>query len=361
MSKQNPEISYTLAELADILSASLVINNSSLDSNHRLNEIATLDKAELNNISFYTNTKYRESLLNSNAGVVITTKKNLELVKNAALVVANPHQVYATLAKLLKYNGSSSIGIHATAIVGKNCKISEHVIIGPYVVIGDNVTIESDVEIQANCTIGDNCSIGSGTLIYSRVSLYSSSKIGSNCIIHSGAVIGSDGFGFALGQDKVWHKVEQLGGVTIGNNVEVGANTTIDCGAIDDTVISDGVKLDNQIQVAHNVVIGEHSIFAAKTVIAGSSKIGKYCGIGGASTIAGHITLADGVNLAGACVAAKSIDKPGIYASGTGSVMPFSKWRRMIVNLSNLDKYIAQLKELRANIKNKDAVDETSA
>jgi UDP-3-O-[3-hydroxymyristoyl] glucosamine N-acyltransferase len=206
------------------------------------------------------------------------------------------------------------------------------------------------VKIGAACVIGPGCAIGEGVQLgsavrlHANVTIYHGCIIGDRVIIHSGAVIGADGFGIAMTDDR-WLKIPQIGRVVIEADVEVGANTTIDRGAIDDTIIEEGVKLDNQIQVAHNVRIGAHTAIAACAGVAGSAKIGRYCRIGGASGIAGHITIADHVEISAHTIITKSIDKPGTY---TGAY-PFEanrEWRRNAAQLRHLSELAERLRTL---------------
>jgi beta-hydroxyacyl-ACP dehydratase FabZ len=159
-------------------------------------------------------------------------------------------------------------------------------------------------------------------------------------LVHPGAVIGSDGFGLALDRDGRWLKVPQLGGVQIGDDVEIGANTTIDRGALEDTVIEDGVKLDNQIQVAHNVRIGAHSALAGCVGIAGSARIGRHCMLGGGVGVAGHLEIADRVQITGMSLVAQSITQPGAYSSGL-TVEPNRLWNKISARLRRLDEFPA--------------------
>jgi UDP-3-O-[3-hydroxymyristoyl] glucosamine N-acyltransferase len=134
-----------------------------------------------------------------------------------------------------------------------------------------------------------------------------------------------------------------VGGVRIGDDVEVGANTTIDRGALDDTVIGDGVKLDNQIQVGHNCVIGPHTVIAGCTGISGSVTIGRDCMIGGGVGIVGHISICDAVTVTGFTFVTKSITQPGTYSSGM-PFMPHAEYLRNAVHLRRLDEMAARLK-----------------
>jgi UDP-3-O-[3-hydroxymyristoyl] glucosamine N-acyltransferase len=155
-------------------------------------------------------------------------------------------------------------------------------------------------------------SIGDDSCLYPRVVVYEKASIGKRAIIHSGAVIGADGFGIARDSGG-WVKIPQIGGVRVGDDVEIGANTTVDRGAIDDTVIEDGVKLDNQIQIGHNVRVGAHTAMAGCVAVAGSADIGRHCTIGAAAVILGHLQLVDGVHVSAGTVISRSVRQPGTY------------------------------------------------
>jgi UDP-3-O-[3-hydroxymyristoyl] glucosamine N-acyltransferase len=217
-------------------------------------------------------------------------------------------------------------------------------------VIGKHVTIADSATIGAGTIIGDNCSIGKNSTLHANITLYPNSHIGKNTHLHSGVVIGSDGFGYAPTANE-WYKIKQIGNVTIGNQVEIGANTTIDCGALGSTSIADGVKLDNLIQIGHNVIIGEHTAIAACVGIAGSVTIGKRCQIGGASAIAGHLNITDDVTITAMSMVINSIKTAGIYSSG----MPINEnrtWRKNIIRFKQLDAMAKKIRQLEAQIKN---------
>ncbi|HEU4440852.1 MAG TPA: UDP-3-O-(3-hydroxymyristoyl)glucosamine N-acyltransferase, partial [Burkholderiales bacterium] len=183
---------------------------------------------------------------------------------------------------------------------------------------------------------GDGVSIGDDSCLYPRVVIYPKCSVGKRVILHSGVVIGADGFGLAPEEGR-WVKIPQIGGVRIGDDVEIGANTTVDRGALDDTVIEEGAKLDNQIQVGHNVRIGAHTAIAACTGIAGSADIGRHCTIGGAAMIHGHIRIADHVHVSAGTLISRSLPKPGTY---TG-IYPFDEheaWKRSAAQLRRLAK-----------------------
>jgi UDP-3-O-[3-hydroxymyristoyl] glucosamine N-acyltransferase len=163
-------------------------------------------------------------------------------------------------------------------------------------------------------------------------------------VLHTGSVVGADGFGFAPNHGR-WEKIEQLGAVCIGDDVEIGANTCVDRGALDDTVIEEGVKLDNLIQIAHNVHIGAHTAMAGCVGVAGSAKIGKHCTFGGAAMILGHLQIADHVHISAASVVMSSILKPGQY-SGVFPIDENGNWEKNAATLRQLHTLRARLRAL---------------
>jgi UDP-3-O-[3-hydroxymyristoyl] glucosamine N-acyltransferase len=192
-------------------------------------------------------------------------------------------------------------------------------------------------------------SLGAESVLKSRVTLGENCVVGERCLIHPGVVIGADGFGFAPDGDR-WEKIEQLGSVRIGNDVEIGANTCIDRGALQDTVIEDGVKLDNLIQIGHNVRIGRNSALAGCVGVAGSATIGANCTVGGGAVILGHLTLAAGVHISAATVVTKSIAKPGNY-TGVFPLEENSAWERNAATLKQLYSLRERIKTLEKEIK----------
>jgi UDP-3-O-[3-hydroxymyristoyl] glucosamine N-acyltransferase len=180
-------------------------------------------------------------------------------------------------------------------------------------------------------------------------------RIGARGIVHSGAVIGADGFGFAPTEGR-WEKIEQLGGVSIGDDVEIGANTCIDRGALGDTEIGNGVKLDNLIQIGHNVRIGEHSALAGCAGVAGSAVIGKHCTIGGAGMIVGHLELGDHVHVSAGSMVMRSIHKPGVY-TGIFPIDDNASWEKNAATLRQLHALRDRLRALERAQPNKTATD----
>ena len=337
------KITYRLADIAAQLGGR-VLGNAEVC----ISQIATLEKAQPNQISFLTNSKYRMQLAGTKAGAVILGEADADATSLPRIISDNPYAYFARVSALFNPLPEASPGVHRDAVVGAGAKIDPTASIAAKAVIGEGAVIGAYSVVGEGCCIGANTVIGSHARLYPSVVVYHDCVIGDNLIAHSGAVIGSDGFGIAMDEGR-WIKIPQIGRVVIGNDVEIGANTTIDRGALDDTVIEDGVKLDNQIQVAHNVHIGAHTAIAGCVGIAGSAIIGKYCRIGGSAGILGHLQIADHVEISSFTLVGKSIKEPGSYSG----IFPFSSnddWRKNAVHLRHLDDLVKRVKTLEREI-----------
>ncbi len=340
-------MSYTLEEIANHIGATV-----HGDKNLTVDSLATLENATSNQVAFLSNSKYRQQLLATKAGVVILNEKVLADCPTNALVMANPYLGYAKVAQLLDTTPKPAEGIHSSAIISSSATLGNNVAVGAYAVIEDGVVLADDVVIGAGCFIGKNTKIGERTKLWANVSVYHDVKIGKDCLIQANTVIGSDGFGYAPASHNeagYWHKIPQLGAVTIGDRVEIGASTTIDRGALNDTIIHDGVILDNQIQIAHNVEIGENTAMAACSVIAGSTVIGKHCTIAGLVGINGHITIADNCVFTGMAMVTKSIKDAGVYSSGV-PVATNKEWNKTNARVKRLDSLFSRVKQLEKEL-----------
>jgi len=331
--------SYLLAELAQLVDAELRGN-----AQQEISALATLQSANVKSLSFIANPAYKKYLSSTQAGAVLISADLADEYTGNKLVVKNPYIAYARLSAVFEFLRPVYSGIHSTAVMGVDCILGEGISIGANAVIGDGVTLADGVVVGAGCYIGNDSVIGKNTRLAANVSIYHSISIGADCMFHSGCVIGADGFGFAPDATG-WIKIHQLGGVWIGNKVEVGACTCIDRGALDDTYIDDGVIIDNQVQIGHNVRIGKNTAIAAHTAIAGSTSIGASCTIAGAVAIAGHLTLADKVHITGKSLVSASISESGSYSSGT-PLAPTKDWRKNAARFRQLDALATRLIKL---------------
>ncbi|WP_419603143.1 UDP-3-O-(3-hydroxymyristoyl)glucosamine N-acyltransferase [Thiolapillus sp.] len=330
---------FTLAELAECCGADL-----QGDGNCRIQGVETLDNAAEGQISFFNNPRYRRFLQDTRASAVILRPSDARDCHTNALLTDNPYLAWARVTRYFAPALDLGKGIHDAAEVDEEASIHPDAVVAAGAVVGAGSRIEANAYVGPNCVLGRDVLLGEGSRLLASVVLMDGVRIGRECLIHPGAVIGADGFGLASDQGR-WEKVAQLGSVTLGDHVEVGANTTIDRGAIHDTVIHDGVKLDNQIQVAHNVEIGENTAIAACTGISGSTRIGAGCTLAGGVGVVGHIELADGVHVSGASVVSRSLREPGVYTGGI-LAMPHKIWQKNIARIKQLDSMARRLKEL---------------
>ncbi|VAW56099.1 UDP-3-O-[3-hydroxymyristoyl] glucosamine N-acyltransferase [hydrothermal vent metagenome] len=337
---------YTLKQLADHLGEQVYGDESIV-----IQAVACIESAVESDISFVYSSKYISKLRNTKAGAVIIKREMLKEAKVASIVSDNPRAAYAKIVSLLypqEYPQASihtSANIHATANVAKTAHIGANVVIEADADIADNVIIE------AGCVIGRSSRIGPFTRLYPNVTIYNNCFLGEHCILHSSSVIGSDGFGFEFYQNK-WLKIPQVGGVRIGNHVEIGACSVVDRGALKDTIIENGVKLDNHVQIAHNAYVGAHTVMSRGVGIAGSTKIGKNCMIGGMAGIRDNVEIADNVIITAMSFVTKSIKTAGSYSSTT-PIDETVSWRKNSVRFKQLDIMAKQIRKLEKQIQKK--------
>jgi UDP-3-O-[3-hydroxymyristoyl] glucosamine N-acyltransferase len=334
---------YTLSQLAERLGATLCGSADKVVSG-----LAALQEAGPDHLSFLANAQYRKFLAGSQAGAVLLTSADAEGYVGNALIVANPYLAYAELSHLFDRKPLALPGVHPTAVVAADAQVDASVSIGACAVIESGAQIAAGVTIGAQCVVGARSVIGEGGWLAARVTLYHDVRIGKRVVIQSGAVIGGEGFGFA-NEKGVWRKIAQIGGVSIGDDVEIGANTTVDRGALSDTLIGNGVKLDNQIMIAHNVQIGDNTAMAGCAGISGSTKIGKNCMIAGGVGMVGHIEVCDNVFVTGMTMVTRSITEPGSYSSGT-AMQPAAEWRKSAARIRQLDDMARRLQQLEKQL-----------
>jgi UDP-3-O-[3-hydroxymyristoyl] glucosamine N-acyltransferase len=253
------------------------------------------------------------------------------------IVCDNPDAYFAQVSQLFNPRTTQPEGIHPSANVAPGARIAARVSIG------------------AACVVGDGVAIGEDSCLYPGVVVYPGCRIGARAIIHSGVVIGADGFGLA-NDGGHWLKIPQIGAVTIGDDVEIGANTTIDRGALEDTVIESGVKLDNQIQIGHNCRIGAHTAMAGCVGVAGSTSIGSHCRIGAAAMILGHISICDHTQVSACSVISHSIRKPGTY-TGIFPSADNKTWARNAAVVRHLADLMDRVRALEQRLQDKEKGD----
>ena len=324
-----------------------------------VNNISKIEEGEPETLSFLANPKYVKYIYTTKASIVIVNK-DFSPEKSLQTTLIRVDDSYHSFAKFLTYvekltQKKEETGIAAQSYVHETAVIGEKAYIGHFSYIGRNVKIGNNVKIYPQVYICDNVTIGDNSVLAAGVKVYHNCVIGNDCIIHAGTVIGSDGFGFAPSQNKMFQKVPQTGNVILENNVEIGSNTTVDRATIGSTILRNGVKLDNLIQIAHNVEIGENTVIAAQSGISGSTKTGKNCMFGGQIGIIGHVKIADGVKIAAQSGVGSSIKEEGKMVQGSPaspirshhkSLVFFRKLPEMNSKITELEKEIKELKRL---------------
>ncbi len=310
---------FTARELAQIL-------NGTVDGNPeaRATSFAKIEHGKEGQLCFFANPKYEKYVYTSKASILLVNA-DFSPKEPVAPTMIRVENAYTSLAQLLKYVSDQrkayrrrrawSASIAFSAKIGRKVSIGAHSTVGRKCRIGDFCIIHDNVSIGEGTVIGHHC------IIYPGVRIYPGMVIGDRVILHAGAVIGSDGFGNAPQSDGTWKKIEHLGNVIIGNDVEIGANTTVDRAEMESTIIGNGVKIDNLCQIAHNVQIGDNTVMAALSGIAGSTKIGKNCILAGQVGIVGHLTIADNTTVCAKAGVIGNIRKSGQVWMGSPAIL----------------------------------------
>ncbi len=315
------------------------------DADQPIIGLATLKDATSHHVAFLTNRAYLKDLANTQAAAVLLHPEHAKHCPVPRLETSNPYLGYAKLSQLFDPLPARDVpGIHPSAVVAESAMLGEGVSVQAHAVIEAGVVLGERVVVGAGSVIGADSVIGDETRLHANVTVCHGVVVGKRGILQSGCVIGGDGFGFAH-DGAGWHKIAQLGGVVLGDDVEVGSCSSIDRGALGDTVIGNDVKIDSQVQIAHNVTIGDHSALAGCVGIAGSTKVGKHCMLGGGVGLSGHLTICDGVQVTGMSLVTNSIHEPGVYSSGTGA-MSNTQWRKNAVRFKQLDEIAKRLSRL---------------
>ena len=328
-----------LAEIAEFLQAPLIG-----DGDIEIQRVASYEKAEKGEIAFL---EKAESETQTNASCVIVPENFKEIPDLSIIKIKNPKLAFARIAEKL-YPRDWKSGWHETVSIHKNSDVRAD-FIGAFVSIGENSYVGEMSEIHDGVRIGKNVTIRKGTIIHPNCVIYDNVEIGYDCIIHAGAVIGADGFGYVRDGARGYVKFPQLGTVTIGDDVEIGAHTCVDRGALGETHIGDGTKIDNLVQIAHNVRIGKRVVIASQTGISGSTVIEDDCVIGGQVGFGDHATVKTGAIIGSqAGVLPGKIVREGVWW-GT-PVQPLDEYKRQNAHVKGLARLKEEVKQLKKQL-----------
>lgn len=322
-------MSLRLGHIVDALGGELLGDTATL-----IEGLAPLESANPQQLSFLSHPKYQRQMTQSRAACVIVAPAMREIaaLRGACIVTDQPYLYYARVTQLWKQKMTrvQTVRVHPSAVIDLGAWVHPTAHVGPLCVIEHGARVGADSVLKSRVTISEGC------------------EVGERCVLHPGVVIGADGFGFAPNQGA-WEKIEQLGAVRIGDDVEIGANTCIDRGALQDTVIERGVKLDNLIQIGHNVRVGEHTAMAGCVGVAGSATIGAHCTLGGGAIVLGHLSLADGVHVSAASTVTRSISKPGHY-TGMFPLDENASWEKNAASLKQLNRLRERIRALESTL-----------
>lgn len=333
---------FSAQQIAILLGGALYGN-----SNAKVSDVAPIEHAQPQHLTFITEDKYLPYLQQTKAGVVLITRSVVEgkmtfpdgegKAGGAVILVENARGAMGQLLGIVsKAMNPPRQGIEQPSFVSEGVTVPQDAYVGAFAYIGKNVRLGKGVQIYPNVYIGDDVTIGDYTILYAGAKVYAHSQIGAYCILHAGVVVGSDGFGFEPDAQGVNQKIPQIGNVIIEDDVEIGANTTIDRAMMGSTIVRKNAKIDNLVQIAHNVEVGESTFLCAQVGIAGSTKVGAHCILAGQVGVAGHIEIADHCVFGAQTGVPNSIRKPGTYMGYPA--IDAGLWRRAVVKFKQAAK-----------------------
>lgn len=322
------------------------------DPHLTLDRLAPISQAGVGDLSFIAQKKFAKSLVSSQATAVICPEAWVGDFSGAVLFSDDPYADFARATRLFDNRPASSGRLDGSAVISETVQLGANVTIDAGAVIADGARIGDNAWVGPNVWIGDGALIGAGTQLRAGVAIYHGVTIGQDCLIHANTVIGSDGFGFAP-TTAGWEKILQLGSVTVGDRVEIGAGCAIDRGALEDTHIADDVIIDNLVHIAHGVRVGRGSAIAGQVGFAGGTELGERCTVGGQAGFAGHLSIGNDVHIGGQGRVSRDVSEAGHYASGT-SLMPVREWARNAARYEKLNDMAKRIDALEKLLSEKD-------
>jgi UDP-3-O-[3-hydroxymyristoyl] glucosamine N-acyltransferase len=313
------------------------------DGEIEIRRVAGIEEAGPGDLTFFTNVRYAPQLRRTAASAVILAVE-AEPAPCAMLRVPQPYLAFAKAVELFAQDERPAPGVNRLASVAPTAVVSPDAFVGAFAVIGDGARIGARTILHPHVVVGRDAQIGDDCVIHSRASIRERVRIGNRVILQDGAVIGSDGFGFARRADGTHHKIPQIGGVVIEDDVEIGANAAIDRPAVGETRIGAGTKIDNLVQIAHGVRIGRDVLLAAQVGIAGSTTIEDRVTLAGQVGVSGHITIGKGT-IATAQTGIPNSVEPGSFISGYPAIenRDWLKSSAIFRKLPELRKAVADL------------------
>ncbi len=319
------------------------------DGEKELTGVAPIETAGAADLSFVGSRKGLRQAEASAAGCLIVPPDYENPEGRTVIRVPEPRTAFARAVALLHPAPAPPPGIHPTAVVAPDVEIGEGVSVAPRVSIGEGTRVGAGCVIGAGCSIGRRVTLGTNCILYANVTLYDDVDIGDRVILHSGCVIGADGFGFVMVKDH-YEKFPQVGRVSIGNDVEIGANSCVDRAALGVTWIGEGTKLDNMVHVAHNCRIGKHVVVAAQTGFSGGVVIEDYAVVGGQVGVGDKARIESRAVIgSGAGILSSKVVHSGQVMWGTPA-RPLREHLEQLANLARLPEVRREIRELKERL-----------
>lgn len=346
-------MNFTAKAIADFLQGELVGNPDT-----QVSDVSRIEEGKKGTLSFLANPKYEKYLYTTQSSVVLVSR-DLAIngdIEPTLIKVDDAYKAFASLLELYVSSLPRKSGTEQPSFIHPSAKIGSDCYIGAFAYIGENVSIGNSVKLYPHVYVGDGVKIMDNTTLYSGVKVYHDCAIGANCIIHASTVIGSDGFGFAQGDDKGFTKIPQLGNVILEDDVEIGSNASIDRATMGSTRIGRGTKIDNLVQIAHNVEVGSQTVIISQAGIAGSTKVGKNCVIAAQAGLVGHIKIGDNVIIGAQSGVTNDIEANKICL-GSPAIDAASQKKALVV-FKKLPEIYRKMNELERTIKEPPADDD---
>jgi UDP-3-O-[3-hydroxymyristoyl] glucosamine N-acyltransferase len=332
---------YTLGALAALVGGSVEGDPALV-----ITGVAGIQDARPGDVTFVAHQKFLRALKTSHASAVILDR--VMPADRPALRVAQPYRAFADLLTLFYPRPRPSAGMRAPVVMGQRVRVGEDVTLFPFVTLSDDVTIGDRVILYPGVFVGPGSSIGDDTVLYANVTIYDRVTIGQRVIIHAGAVLGADGFGYVQGRDGHHHKIPQVGGVRVEDDVEIGANVCIDRATLGETLIRRGTKIDNLVHIAHNVEVGEDNLLLAQVGISGSCRLGTHVTLAGQVGLSDHVQIGDHATIIAQSGIAKDVE-PRAVLTGTPA-LPHNLWRRVQAATPRLPELLRTVAALERRI-----------
>lgn len=334
----------TASELAEKLGGDLLG-----DPGATVTSVAGLHEAVPGQLSFLGNPKYRKLLVSTGATVVLVGRDWTEPANATLIQVDAPDAAFAAVCReLCPPPVSYPPGIHASAVIDESATVGKDVHIGPHVVIEEEAVVGDGCILLAGVVISRGATLGEESLLHAGAVLREHVIVGKRAILHNHVTIGSDGFGYTVNEDGSRTKVDQVGIVRLGDDVEIGAQTCVDRARFGETRIGNRVKIDNLVQVAHNVVLEDDVVLVSQVGISGSSVVKQNAILAGQVGVAGHLTIGE-KSVVGAQGGVTKDVPPGTYVWGTPAT-DFKKYSKTLSNVNRLEKLQARVAELEKKL-----------